>query len=105
MKPQLENIVFKYLDNQEFSLFEKDNRLFFISSEGDKYSQIRYDRRGGWCGISDDLINEISSFFSMEESDSIKVTKRWVENTLQDRIINTFIVGLYSTDMLQIPYE
>ncbi len=105
MKTQLDNIVFKYLDNQGFSLFEKDNRLFFISSEGDEYSQIRYDKDDGWCGINYDLITEISYFFSLGESDSEKVIERWVENTLQMKVTNTFNEYWSSQNPLKIPYE
>ena len=36
-----------------------------------------------------ELIDEISSFFSLDDSDSEKVIGRWVENTLQMRVTNT----------------
>ena len=86
---KLESVIFLYLDNQDFIPIEKGNNIYFFNSEGDEYAQIRYDKDDGWCGIYDRLINEISSFFSLEESDSEKVIGRWVENTLQMRVTDT----------------
>jgi hypothetical protein len=86
---QLYDVIFLYLDNQDFIPIEKGNNIYFFNSEGDEYAQIRYDKDDGWCGIYDRLINEISSFFSLEESDSEKVIGRWVENTLNMSVTGT----------------
>jgi hypothetical protein len=86
---QIDKVIFKYLDNQDFIQIEKNDSIYFLNSEGDKYAQIRFHKQGGWCGIYYKLINEISIFFSIEDSDSKEVISRWVENTLQMRVINT----------------
>ena len=86
---QFDKVVFKYLDNQDFIRVDKGNKIFFVNSEEDEYAQIRFDKDDGWCFIRYKLVDEISSFFSMEESDSEKVIGRWVENTLQIRVTNT----------------
>ena len=86
---QLDKVIFKYLDNQDFIRIDKGNKIFFVNSEGDKYAQIRFDKKYGWCVIYYELVNEISAFFSMEESDSESVIGRWVENTLQMKVKNT----------------
>jgi hypothetical protein len=80
---QFDKVIFKYLDNQDFIPIERGDKIYFANSESDEYAQIRYDKDDGWCGIYDRLINEISSFFSLEESDSEQVICRWVENILQ----------------------
>jgi hypothetical protein len=90
---QLDNIIFKYLDSQDFIQIEKDDNIYFLNSEEDKYAQIRYDKDDGWCGIYYNFIKEISSFFSIEKSDSKQVIGRWVENTLQMKVTNT---GLFT---------
>jgi gas vesicle protein len=87
---QFDKVVFKYLDNQDFIQFEKNNSIYFVNSEGDEYAQIRYDKDDSWCMIYYKLVNEISSFFSMQKSDSKQVIGRWVENTLQMKVKNTF---------------
>jgi hypothetical protein len=86
---QFDKIIFKYLNNQDFIQIEKNDNIYFVNSEGDKYAQIRYDKKDGWCIIYYKLVEEISRFFSMEESDSESVIGRWVENTLQMRVTNT----------------
>ena len=86
---QLDNIIFKYLDNQDFIQIERNNGIYFVNSEDDKYAQIKFDKDDGWCGINYELINEISSFFSMEYSDSKSIIGKWAENTLQMKVTNT----------------
>jgi len=86
---QLESIIFLYLDNQDFIPIEKGDNIYFVNSEGDEYAQIRYNKDDGWCYIHYKLVDEISSFFSLEESDSEKVIGRWVENTLNMSVTDT----------------
>jgi hypothetical protein len=86
---QLEIVIFLYLDNQDFIKIERENSIYFVNSEGDEYSQIRYDKSDGWCYISWELVGEISSFFSLEQTNAEQVIGRWVENTLQMRVTDT----------------
>ena len=86
---QFDKVIFRYLDNQDFIRIEKGNRIYFVNSEGDEYAQIKYNKNDGWCFISIDLIKEISSFFSLQRSDSKEVIGRWVENTLQMKVTDT----------------
>ena len=93
---QLDKVIFKYLDNQDFIKIVKDNRIYFVNSEGDEYAQIRYDKSDGWCYIDSDLIKEISSFFSLQHFDSEQVIGKWVENTLQMKLSKTYSIGRLS---------
>ena len=86
---QFDKVVFKYLDNQDFIRIDKGNKIFFVNSEGDEYAQIRFDKKYGWCVIYYELVDEISSFFSMQNSDSKQVIGKWVENTLQMKTTDT----------------
>jgi len=84
---QLESIIFLYLDNQDFIQIKiGGDSIYFINSEGDKYAQIRYTKSDGWCYTYWKLVEEISSFFSLEQTDSEQVIGRWVEDTLQMRV-------------------
>jgi hypothetical protein len=100
---KLNQVIFRYLDNQDFIQIKGGNRIYFVNSEGDEYAQIRYDKKDGWCGIYYKLIYEISIFFSLEESDSKQVIGRWVENTLHMRVTKT--PGAYHAEVpkLRIP--
>jgi hypothetical protein len=83
---QLDKFIFKYIDLKRFIQIKKGNRIYFVNSEDDEYAQIRYDEDDVECFIYIDLIKEISTFFSLQSSDSEEVIGRWVENTLQMRI-------------------
>ena len=88
---QLESVIFLYLDNQDFIQIKKGNTIYFVNSEGDEYSQIRYDKSDGWCYVYWTLIEEISSFFSLEQTNAEQVIGRWVENTIQMRVTDTYL--------------
>ena len=87
---KLEQIVFKYLDNQDFIKIERENKIYFLNHEGDEFEQIRYDKGDGYCFIDYNLNREISSFFSLEKFETKILIGRWVENTLQMKVFNTF---------------
>ena len=99
---KLEQIVFKYLDNQDFIQIKKNDRIYFANSESDEYAQIRYDEKDGWCGIYYELVDEISHFFSIK-SDSEPIIGRWVENTLQMKVTDTSESFNVNTFWLRIP--
>ena len=86
---KLEQIVFKYLDNQDFVKIERGDSVYFLNHEGDKSAQIRYDKDDGTCYIDYDLNQEISSFFSLKKLKAKKLIGQWVENTLQMKVSDT----------------
>ena len=85
----INKIIFKYLDSQNFVVIENSKKIYFVNSESDEYSKISYNKNNGWCIIYHELIEEISTFFSIKESDSEKVVSMWVENVLQMRVTDT----------------
>ena len=100
---QRDNVIFKYLDNQDFIQIEEGSSIYFVNSESDEYAQIRYDEDSEVCFINIDLVKEISSFFSLERSDSKEVISMWVENTLQMKVTNTTTIGVAMNKVLRIP--
>jgi hypothetical protein len=80
---QLDRAVFKYLDNQDFIQVEDKDTIYFVNSQGDKYCQIRYDMSDNFSFMNYELVDEISSFFSLNDSNSEKVIVRWIGDTLQ----------------------
>ena len=83
---KLAQIVFKYLDNQDFIKIETRDRVYFVNHESDDVSQIRYDKTDGRCFLFYNLVEEIYRFFSIELSNSERLIAKWVENTLQKQI-------------------
>ena len=86
---QFDKVIFKYLDNQDFIQIDTNDRIYFVNSKGDVHAQIRYNKSDELCYIKHNLVNEISSFFSLRVSDSEQTIGRWVENTLQMKIGNS----------------
>jgi hypothetical protein len=101
---QIDNVIFKYLNLKRFIPIEKGDNIYFVKSEDDAYAQIRYDKDDGWCYIYWKLVNEISSFFSLDESDSEQVIGRWAENTLHMRVTDTRGQSVVLAGMLRIPF-
>ena len=90
---QFDNIVFKYLDNQDFVVIKMKNRLYYVNSEGDEYAQIRYHPKDRWCTIHYDLTDEVSKFFSLDYGDSINIINKWIENKLGIKSINVEVAS------------
>ena len=98
---QLDKAIFRYLDHQDFIQINKGESIYFVNSEGDEYAQIRYAISDGWCFINENLLEEVSSFFSLEDSN--EVIGGWVENTLQMKVSYTEITSDDFIDELRIP--
>jgi hypothetical protein len=91
---KLDNVVFMYLDNQDFIIKKSIKTSFgvsiithFVNSEGDLAvdSLINFYRDGD-CWINVELIDEIATFFSLDFNDSKYVIGRWVEHTLDEKV-------------------
>lgn len=98
---QLDKPIFIYLNYKDFIQIKRGLLTYFVNSKDDEYAQIKNGNFG--CVISPELIKEISSFFSLDESDSESAIGRWVGNTLQMKVTNTTTVGLMSKSWLKIP--
>jgi hypothetical protein len=101
----MERIISKYLDLQDFVVFENDRSVYFVNSKVDRYSQIRFDRDDLWLGMADDLCTEISSFFSLDKDESRKIIGLWVKNKFKIR--KPLVVQSYFNNkapVLMVPY-
>ena len=79
--------IFMLLNNKNYNLLEiKNDRIYFVKNIGDEYSEIRYDKSDGWCGISYDLISFLSSITGFERSEVQELISNWVEHTLQMKV-------------------
>ena len=76
---QFDKVIFKYLDNQDFIQVNKGREICFINSSDDFWAVMKYTGR---LIISDNLTNEISSFFSIDQDDSEIVIRDWVSNKI-----------------------
>jgi hypothetical protein len=89
---QLDRVVFKYLDNQDFVIYNDGKKfhsyMHFLNSESDNISQISVYVRDAfgevrnWVTVNYDLIEELSKFFSIDRLDCLDIIRDWVSNTL-----------------------
>ena len=102
---QFDKVIFKYLDNQDFIQIKRGYHIYFVNSGGDKYAQIRYDEDTNWVGMTDNLCEEIGSFFSISKENSQKIIGLWVK--LKFKISDVMVVQSYlrnEVPMLMVPY-
>jgi hypothetical protein len=88
-------MVFKMLDNQKYNIINKGNKIYFVKNIGDKYADIRYDKKTGLCWIYYDLVSLFSSMTSSKQIDVKEIIGRYVEDTLQMEVKHT------SSDMMK----
>ena len=100
---KLEQIIFKYLDKEEFVKIEGVEDVYFANSSDDEYGIIRYDKTNGRCAIYNDLIEEISYLFSLEDGESKKVIGKWVEDTLKMKVSDTKCNTIFRKFRMRIP--
>jgi len=79
---QFNNVVFKYLDNQDFINTQYGTYEYFLNSKDDNYAQIKFNERSRWCTIERKLMVEIASFFSLEYHEAMSLIARWVESKI-----------------------
>jgi len=79
---QFDKVIFKYLDNQDFKNVFYGHNIYFVNSKEDEYAQIKFNYTSKWCTVSEELMNEVSNFFSLINADSISAINKWVENKL-----------------------
>jgi hypothetical protein len=79
---QLDNVIFSYLNIHKLVRTEKDGKIYFKRPDSDK-ALIIYDIESGVCKLGSKVTNEISLFFSMDNSEAKEYIGRWVEKTLK----------------------
>ena len=101
----IEKVIFRYLDNQNYTQLDIGDRIYFVKNIGDKYADIRFDKSDGWCYISYELISFFSRMIGIEHSYSESIIGRWVEHTLQMVVKGTLMLKTRSSTILNIPYN
>ena len=79
---QLDNIIFDYLDTQDFYHREDGGGHYFFESErsykDNQYSKIAYFFMSDECYISSDILTEVAEFFSLDLYTSLNIISDWV---------------------------
>ena len=102
---QINNIIYEYLDVMNSIEIKRGNIIYFLSNEGDEYAKIRFDKDTMWVGISNDICNEITSFFSLNKGDCGKIINEWIKKKFKTN--EHIIVQTYLKDeipIFRVPY-
>ncbi len=102
---QFDRAVFKYLDNQDFIQVEDKDTIYFVNSEGDTESLIRYTKKDGKCVIYVGLIDEVASFFSLQGYDAREAIGRWVGDRENVNIDHCVWIDNKNSVWLKIPFK
>ena len=83
---QLDNIIFDYLDAQDFYHREDGGGHYFFESElsykDNQYATIAYYYMSEDCYISSDILTEVAGFFSLNLTRSLMIIAKWVEGKI-----------------------
>jgi len=89
---KLEKVIFKYLDIQDFVIYDNkkrfNNYIYFLNSESDSQSQISvyvnntFGEVRNWVFVNRRLTEDLSTLLPIGKSDCLDIIKEWVNNTL-----------------------
>jgi len=104
---QLNKVIFKYLDNQDFIQVNYTYETYFVNSRSDRQGVIRYDSQDDRCYIDFNLIDEVSSFFSLKETYSKNIIKMLsMPSNMRNLNINLFLIlRSWLTHMMKVNLE
>ena len=103
---QLDKVIFRYLDVQDLNIIKIGASTYF-SYPDDNFAQIKYGgnhANNELCFIFIGLIEEVSSFFSLERYQSTRIIGQWVKKklNLDGQMSNKMMHAKWS---LKIPSE
>ena len=85
---KLENVIFKYLDNQDFVKIDDGKRIWLIKSIEEDYSTIFYSRVTNYCSVRKSFVVNLRTFFSIDTKNAFEIISKWIEKTLDVKVEN-----------------
>ena len=67
-----------------------DGNTLYLRYDNEQYAKIGIDKKLGWVLYSNRFRNNINKIFQLEEIDFEIFLKKWIEDTFQIKVINTF---------------
>jgi hypothetical protein len=90
---RLNKVIFNYLDTM-LSGLERNKGMYYdiiFGFPNEKYGVLGWEKPGV-LGIYYKIIDEISHYFGMEDSDIEKIIGEWVEDKYNLKVINTNLI-------------
>lgn len=105
---QLDNIIFKYLDSQNYEIIKKETDehpvlsfVYYFAKPNKEYADISVHKWDGYCYIYNKLTNDISVLFSIDNYDAEHIISDWVKSKLKKEKVNvqsTMSMGSFMGD-------
>jgi hypothetical protein len=92
MKNFKERVIFMLMDKQKLHQNDTGDRIYFVKKIGDEYAKIMFYKSDGWCGISYNLVSELSDLTQFQRSEVKELIGSWVENTLQMKVSSNYLL-------------
>ena len=102
---QISNVIFKYLDNQDFVKDATPKEIFFLNSINDEQGVIIFDKKKGMLFISQKLIDEVAGFFSISNIHSLNLITDWAQGYIDQRIRLNYIAHPSQRGLLARSYH
>ena len=88
---RLHQVIFKYLDMQNFNMVKKGDYIYFTENVGDKYGFLKYYSYNRSLFIFSVFADKISNMFSLPEEDTERIISSWVEKTFGVKVVWVYI--------------
>lgn len=86
---KFENVVFSYLNDQNFITIKTKKSIHFVYNTKDKFAQIVYDLDDGYCYVWHKFMERFQNFFSfVDELTAQTYIGKWVETQVNDSVEN-----------------
>jgi hypothetical protein len=102
---QVNKIIFKYLDNQDFVKDATKDDIFFLNSINDEQGVIVFNKKKGMLYISFALVDEIAKFFSISNVHSSNLITDWAQGYIDQRIRLNYIAATNHRGLLARSYH
>ena len=92
---KLESIIFNYLNSLNLEVVYWTSYVSFVYSLEDTHAVMRYRRRSGTLIISEDFINNICEFFSIDRDDAELILAHFAEENSTTGKIEPWDIKVY----------
>ena len=79
---RLHQVIFKYLDMQNFNMVKKGDYIYFTENVRDRYGFLKYNYYTESLFILKVFADKISNIFGIPIKDLDRIISSWVEKTL-----------------------
>jgi hypothetical protein len=92
---KLNSIIFNYLMSLNLEVVYWTSYVSFVYSLEDTHAVMRYRRRSGTLIISEDFINNICEFFSVDRDDAELILANFVEENSNSGKVEPWDIKVY----------